>query len=91
MELGREVSREDLMAALLNHLERLYLRVREGGSVLEEWKARLDTLGRRVRVSGPGITEEGIAEDVDGDGNLVIRRADGTTVSMVGGEVSLRA
>ena len=89
--LGREVSREDLLAALLNHLEALYLHVQDGGSAVAEWKGRLETLGKRVRVSAAGTVEEGVAEDVDREGNLVLRRADGTTATMVAGEVTLRA
>lgn len=89
--LGRPVSREDVLAALLNHLEALYLEVQGGGSAVAAWKERLDTLGKHVRVAAAGAVEEGVAEDVDRDGNLVLRRADGTTAVLVAGEVTLRA
>lgn len=91
MLLGHPVSREDLLAALLNHLERLYLQVRRGESVLDEWRARMDTLGKEIRARTPHTVEEGTAEDVDADGNLILRRADGSTVTIIAGEVTLRA
>jgi len=51
---------------------------------------RLDTLGQRVRATmGEGV-EEGIAEDVDGDGSLLIRREDGSLAVVEAGDVTLR-
>jgi BirA family biotin operon repressor/biotin-[acetyl-CoA-carboxylase] ligase len=40
--------------------------------VLAAWRARSDTLGRRVRVELPGETFEGWAEDVAADGSLIV-------------------
>ena len=61
-ELGRDVSREDVLAAMLNHFESIYQALRRGDVVSMAWKHRLDTLGKHVRVSsaaGPGPDEEG--------------------------------
>jgi BirA family biotin operon repressor/biotin-[acetyl-CoA-carboxylase] ligase len=88
-ELGRELSREELLAAFLNRFERLYLAARSDESVYEAWKARLETLGRRVEVRLGDRMEEGIAEDVDADGNLILRRTDGSTVVLAAGDVTL--
>jgi len=88
-EAGRSVSREELVAALFNEFERLY----EGTSpaaVRESWKARLETLGREVRATFRDIVYEGTAEDVNADGSLVLRLADGSRVVMEAGEVTLR-
>jgi BirA family biotin operon repressor/biotin-[acetyl-CoA-carboxylase] ligase len=46
--------------------------------VLARWRELSDTLGRKVRVELPGRSFEGIAEDIDAHGNLVV---DGTIVS----------
>ncbi len=40
--------------------------------VLAAWRERADTLGRRVRVELPGETCEGLAEDIDQDGSLLV-------------------
>ena len=88
-ELGRPVSREATLAALLNAFERCY--DREDGEALRlAWRACLETLGREVTVTFAGRSEEGIAEDVDAEGALVMRRADGSTVALPAGEVTLR-
>jgi BirA family transcriptional regulator, biotin operon repressor / biotin---[acetyl-CoA-carboxylase] ligase len=46
--------------------------------VLERWRQLSDTLGRRVRVELPDRCFEGIAEEIDSDGALIV---DGTPVS----------
>lgn len=90
-ELGAETSREELLAALLNRYEALYQQAATNAGVYEAWRARLDTLGRQVRVTFGDQVYEGLAEDVDTDGNLVLRRPDGERLTLEAGEVSLRA
>ncbi len=87
-EIGREVQREALLAALLNRFEALY---DDPALAFREWRARLETLGRQVTVRFRDQAYEGLAEDVDGDGNLVLRRADGSRLTVEAGEVTLRA
>jgi BirA family biotin operon repressor/biotin-[acetyl-CoA-carboxylase] ligase len=89
-ELGREVSREALAAGILNEFEALYLAAQAGEPIQEEWRARLGTLGKQVKARFGKQVEEGLAEDVDSDGNLVLRRADGSRVTIAAGDVTLR-
>lgn len=89
-EVGREVSREAVLAALLNRFEELYQEASRGRSVYEAWRSRLETLGRAVKVTFAGQVEEGVAEEVDEEGSLVLRRADGSRVTIAAGEVTLR-
>ena len=89
-ELGREVSREAVLAALFNRFEALYQEASRGRSVYEAWRSRLETLGRPLKVTFGGQVEAGVAEDVDGEGSLVLRRADGSQVTIAAGEVTLR-
>ena len=46
-ELGRDVSRLDMVRSLLVEIERLYLILQAGGSIYEDWRNSLVTLGRR--------------------------------------------
>ena len=55
--------------------------------VLGRWRQLSDTLGRRVRVELPSGTVEGVAEDIDSSGALLV---DGTPIS-VGDVIHLRA
>ena len=91
-ELGREVSREEVLAATLNHLETLYQALRRGEVVSMAWKHRLDTLGKHVRVQSAdgSVLEQGVAVDADSDGSLILRRDDGSHVRVEAGEVTLR-
>jgi BirA family biotin operon repressor/biotin-[acetyl-CoA-carboxylase] ligase len=91
-EQGREVPREEVLAATLNHLEALYLAVRRGEVVSMGWKHRLDTLGKHVRIefAGGAASEQGVVVDADSDGALILRRDDGSHVRIEAGEVTLR-
>lgn len=91
-ELGRPVARLPLLLALLTRLEARYVALGEDpGALQAEWAARLVTLGRDVTVGAGDAQWEGIAEGVDHDGALLVRRADGRLVRVVAGDVMLRA
>ena len=88
-ELGMPTMRVPLAQAVLRAIERYYLRLRRGENLREEFAARLTTLKQRVRAQAPWGVEEGIAEDMDDDGGLLLRRADGSMVRLVAGDVTL--
>jgi BirA family biotin operon repressor/biotin-[acetyl-CoA-carboxylase] ligase len=90
-ELGRDGSREEVLAALLNAFEARYTDAQEGDTAFRAWRSRLETLGRRVRATLGQRVEEGVAEDVDAQGSLLIRRDDGSLVTVEAGDVTLRA
>ncbi len=90
VELGHDVEREALLAAYLARFERMYEAAKSGESMLDAWRARLVTIGQQVRATWPGGTAEGLAEDVDATGALIVRNADGTQVTVEAGDVTLR-
>jgi BirA family biotin operon repressor/biotin-[acetyl-CoA-carboxylase] ligase len=87
-ETGSEWPRERLICALLNQFERFY--ADDSAGALGMWKARLDTLGREISVEFRGQVVEGVAEGVNDNGDLLVRRADGSIETIVAGEVTLR-
>jgi len=89
-ELGREVSPLELIRRLLVEIEGLYLALPVGGSIYEEWRDRLMTLGRRVSVKWGTTSYQGIAESVASDGSLLLRHSDGSLTKIVAGDVTLR-
>ncbi|MDP6448944.1 MAG: biotin--[acetyl-CoA-carboxylase] ligase [Dehalococcoidales bacterium] len=89
-EIGKEVSRLDLVRALFTEMERLYLALPGGDSIYREWRTRLVTLGRKVRVESGQTILEGIAESVARDGSLLLRHPDGSSTRIVTGDVHLR-
>ncbi|MBI4181018.1 MAG: biotin--[acetyl-CoA-carboxylase] ligase [Chloroflexi bacterium] len=89
-ELGRDVSRLTVIRRLLVEMEKLYLALLAGGSIYEEWRDRLVTLGQKVRATDGETTNEGIAESVARDGSLLLRGSDGSLTRIVAGDVTLR-
>jgi BirA family biotin operon repressor/biotin-[acetyl-CoA-carboxylase] ligase len=89
-ELGRDVSRREIVRSLLAEAERLYLALPEGDSVFKQWRERLVTLGQEVQVSSAEATYKGIAESVASDGSLLLRQPDGNLLKIVAGDVTLR-
>jgi BirA family biotin operon repressor/biotin-[acetyl-CoA-carboxylase] ligase len=89
-ELGRELSRREIIRCLLVELEDLYLALPEGDSVFREWRDRLVTLGKEVELISGQTTHQGIAESVASDGSLFLRQPDGKLIKVVAGDVSLR-
>lgn len=84
------LTRNGLAAALLNAADRqldAILGDGEGQSLVQAWAARLETLGRQVRVSSGGRLVEGLAESVAADGALVLRKADGSREIVRAGDV----
>lgn len=90
-ELGRDSDREALLASYLLHFERLYASAKTGASARDGWRERLVTLGKDVHASWQGGSADGVAEDVDADGALLVRPSDGVLVRVEAGDVTLRA
>ena len=88
-EMGGEISRVELVRCLLTELERLYLSIPSGDSVYQEWRDRLVTLGRRVRVKSGKSVLDGVAESVARDGSLRLRQADGSLATVIAGDITL--
>ena len=88
MELGQRVSRLKILRSLLTFMEREYLLLQRGDSPLDRWAARLAHLGQQVEVETPWGRECGRLDSVDGDGNLILLRSDGTKACITVGDVS---
>ena len=59
------------------------VRVESGNRAADAWRARLVTIGRQVTINGVN----GVAEDVDADGALLVRDGSGTLHRMLAGDV----
>lgn len=89
-ELDKNVLPADVVRQLLIEMEPLYLTLPDGENVYQEWRDRLDTLGKRVFVISGISRLEGIAESVDRSGTLVLRHDDGSSTSIIAGDIALR-
>ena len=89
LALGYEVSRETLFRTLLQELDSLYFDIKKGISPIPEWRDSLGTLSKKVSVVHGGSKIDGIAEDVDNLGNLIVRTDSGNLVTLTSGDVTL--
>ncbi len=89
-ELGRQVSLVELAVSLLSEIDRLYVS-NDRRAIYEEWRNRLETVGRRISLVTEDSVYQGVAESVDDDGNLRLRLDDGRLVLFAAGDVSLRS
>jgi BirA family biotin operon repressor/biotin-[acetyl-CoA-carboxylase] ligase len=78
-ELGISVRRTEVVAGILNELDRWYrvLCTKGGERILTEWKRLSTTLGKKVMVTVGESTYCGVAESVDETGMLVLRLFNG--------------
>ncbi len=87
-ELGHSLGLVELLDAVLQNLDSELDRIRDFGTVLDDWRALNCTLGRFVRVTRFGETVEGWAVDLTGEGGLLIERSPGRgLVEVFEGEV----
>jgi BirA family biotin operon repressor/biotin-[acetyl-CoA-carboxylase] ligase len=88
-ESGKEITKDKAVIALLSEIEQLYLESQAGAPIHQEWKRHMGTLGKHIRVKAGESIEQGKAETVTEGGNLILRRADGSTAEIVVGDVTL--
>ena len=84
------VDREDLLIALLSALGPRYDALVAGhrGELLDEWRARSATLGRRVRIDLGRDDVEGTAVDITEAGHIVVDTLDGERRTFAAGDVT---
>lgn len=89
-ELGRFVNREILLADFLNLFEELlYKTIEHPVVILNEWRQRCDMIGKRVSIVENELMKDGIFEDIDSNGFLLLK-SKGKTETIHFGDVSVR-
>lgn len=93
MLLGKRVNRAEIICACMKWLETYYdafQRTEDMSGLMEEYNRMLVSLGREVCVLETGGAFQGDCLGVNREGELLVRRADGTVVPVYAGEVSVR-
>lgn len=86
--LNVSVDKNDLMLSIVNHLTEL-IKGLEQRTFLPEYKEKSMVLGREVCFTENGVTKYGIAVDINNDGGLIVKTADGLA-TLSTGEITLR-
>lgn len=86
---GHSVNRNQLLAEILNCLDKHWQNLVQGkrNPLLEFARERCETLGHAVRVQQGQEVVEGIATDLDENGALVVRLANGALRTLAMGEI----
>lgn len=86
---GMRISRSELIGALLDELKAVILDLRDK-TFLREYRERSFILGSEINVISAAATERATAIDIDEQGRLLVRMADGTERLLNSGEISIR-
>lgn len=88
-ETGEYHSRAPIISEILNAFEEIFRRFMETGkeSVLKEWRRLNCTLGKKVKVILINEIAEGIADDIDDNGRLIIKSSDGGSRTISAGDI----
>lgn len=92
VELGRKLSRRELVAAVLNELDSIYSRSRAPAgldAIRHDFEKRDLLQGKRIEVVTPTGKVEGIAMGIDAEGRLLVREPSGETRALFSGEATL--
>jgi BirA family biotin operon repressor/biotin-[acetyl-CoA-carboxylase] ligase len=90
-ESGKRYARAKIIVGILEEFEYWYaLLLRQGGTpVLLEWKKLSSTLGNRVSVVTAGEVMQGVAEDLNDEGMLILRLLSGEKRLIAAGDVTM--
>ena len=90
LQLGREVDRLSVLAAVVDRFAERYEWLNKGGALRAAWSERLVTLQRHVEARVGDSVLTGWAEAVDDDGALLLRAGDGSVHRLLAADVTLR-
>ncbi|NWF90997.1 MAG: biotin--[acetyl-CoA-carboxylase] ligase [Ignavibacteriaceae bacterium] len=89
-ELGKSINREIFLAEYLNTFEEELIKtVQQKNNILNEWRERCEMIGKRVTIIEGEKLREGIFEDIDENGFLILKVNQKTEIIHFG-DVSLR-
>jgi len=77
LETGNEIERESLLAEVLNNFEELLQSaISNPQNILNDWKAKCNMIGDRIKIIEKDKTIAGIFDDIDENGFLILSRGD---------------
>jgi BirA family biotin operon repressor/biotin-[acetyl-CoA-carboxylase] ligase len=90
-EAGKPIARAELAVAIMQELDKDYLRVMDGrfSELADEWEKYCGTIGQQVVIQMGGRQIRGRAESLSEDGALLVRTDHGHLEQIVGGDVTL--
>ena len=90
MLTGKSFERECIINTILEEFEKAYNNYLEGKQFIKDYEKLCININRQVTFIKDGVQINGTAVAVAGNGELVIKKEDGTTLNINSGEVSVR-
>lgn len=92
IESGHYIDRNHIISEFCNYFESYYNKFTGSGMKMltEEYNANLINFGRHIRVLDPSGEFTGISKGINENGELLVVKEDGSTVTVMSGEVSVR-
>ncbi len=87
---GKTTDKAQLAAAMIHALWRMSALLCRKEDIITAYRKDCITLGKEVKILHSQGSHEGVAEDIDEDGGLLVRLSDGTVQTVNSGEVSVR-
>lgn len=90
IETGKNHQRNEIIIQLLEEFETWYRILKKEGKkpLLEAWRKNSSTLGRKVSVAMRDVIWQGIAEDIDDSGMLILKMRSGERKTISSGDIS---
>lgn len=86
-------NREEIIKSFLEHFEKSYFGYTEKGSlenIIEDYKHYCINLNKQVKIIESQQEFVGIVRDIDQEARLIVQKQDGSLVTILSGEVSIR-
>ncbi len=88
---GKTISREAVICSFLEKFEKRYYSLESNEQLWKEFKANLNTIGKRIAVKIGNKRYKGIAESVNSEGCLLLRQDNKELIIIPAGDVTLQA
>lgn len=93
IELGKSMKRSTLIASVMKRFEEAYeqfLQTEDLSGMQNEYNQLLVNCGKEVRILEPGGDWQAMALGINAEGELLVKKEDGSEVAVYAGEVSVR-
>jgi BirA family biotin operon repressor/biotin-[acetyl-CoA-carboxylase] ligase len=90
IESNSRIDRADFLAEVIRQLENNYKKMKQNGfeGIIEQWKKRCPQLGKKVVIFQDDNKYEGIFEDLNSEGCLLLRTKTGEIKKIVAGDIA---
>ena len=89
---GRQFDKEKILNRILEEIENRFIMIEKTTTrtLLDDWCRYSDTLGKYVTIQMPQRTVEGEALNINEDGALLVKTADGSVQTIIAGDCTVR-